>query len=497
MKADQPGGASERRIARPVLNLGVVEVVVVLSFVAAVTLLLLRNPRGLGVSLLFWVAIVAVVELLPVPILRGVQVSIAFPVLMAAGFLHPPAIAALIAFVGSLDPREFRFEVTLGRALFNRAQVALAVLSASAIFHALADVPSRWAAAVPAAFLATAGDYVINTGLVTAYVSILHRTPASEVFKRLRIGEPREFLVSYLGLGALGLYLAYIHSEVGFWSVAAFFIPVIFARQMFFKSRALEEAHEELKEREQVLRALSNRMAEERQDERSQIAAYLHDDLAQLLFRLALQIDVAKRHLQTDDLEGLSNDLELLRETKDRTSDKVRALIRDLHRSPLGRAGLAEALRSFVDDVGEGSGVRFQTNIADLRLAPPIQLLIYQIAREAIMNALKHARASTVSVSLRPDEGGLELLIQDDGVGFHPDGPRPEEHFGLTMMRERAQVAGGIFRIDSAPGEGTAVTVRFPTTWLEEREEPQGPESPRGEPQPAEVELPAARSIPA
>ena len=66
---------------------------------------------------------------------------------------------------------------------------------------------------------------------------------------------------------------------------------------MFFRSQALEEAHKELQEREQVLRALSNAMAEERADERLQIAGYLHDDLAQVLFRLSIQVDVARKLL--------------------------------------------------------------------------------------------------------------------------------------------------------------------------------------------------------
>src|SRR5205809_3967721 len=144
----------------------------------------------------------------------------------------------------------------------------------------------------------------------------------------------------------------------------------MFARQVFFRSKALEEAHVELQAREQVLEQLSNRMAEERQDERAQIAAYLHDDLAQLLFRLSLQVDIAKRHLKNADPTEDEKDIEQIRETKNRTNELVRALIRDLHRSPLGRKGLAEALKSFTEDVGRGSGVSFFTDVAELPLSP-------------------------------------------------------------------------------------------------------------------------------
>src|SRR5438093_12452035 len=102
------------------------------------------------------------------------------------------------------------------------------------------------------------------------------------MFGRLRVGGLAEFAVGYLGLGAIGLILSELQQKAGFWSVPTFLVPLVFARQMFFRCRALEEDHKELQQRERVLEALSNRMAEARQDERAQIAAYLHADLAQL-----------------------------------------------------------------------------------------------------------------------------------------------------------------------------------------------------------------------
>src|SRR5262249_19323907 len=152
----------------------------------------------------------------------------------------------------------------------------------------------------------------------------------------------QEFLISYVGLGLFGAVLASLFIKVGFWSVVTVLAPLLFARQMFFRSQALEEAHSELKEREQVLRALSNTVAEERADERMQIAGYLHDDLAQILFRLSIQVDVARKQLERADYAETARSLEKIRQAKQDTSDRVRALIRDLHRSPIGPKGLAE-----------------------------------------------------------------------------------------------------------------------------------------------------------
>jgi signal transduction histidine kinase len=250
---------------------------------------------------------------------------------------------------------------------------------------------------------------------------------------------------------------------------------------MFFRSKALEEAHKELQDREHVLRALSNRMAEERQDERMQIASYLHDDLAQLLFRLSIQVDVARRHLEAGKLDEAERQLVEIKETKNRTSDRIRALIRDLHRSPLGPAGLAEALQSFMAETGRESDVRFRTDIDEIDLPAPIALLLYQIAREGVMNALKHAKASNMWLSVKQDGDEVELVLRDDGVGFDDQAPEPEGHFGLTMMRERATVGGGTLKINSSPGQGATITVRFPTSWLQE-EGPAVPEA-QGQPQ--------------
>lgn len=464
-----------------------------------VTFLYARNPAT-DWWLLLWAATIALVEILPVPAWHGLQVSVGFPLLMVVAFVYAPAPAAITAFVGASDPREFRGEVGILRAMFNRSQVALSVLAASAVFHSLADLDSsRAVVLVPAALLAAVVDYVINSGVVTIAVSLNTGMAPARVIRELRVGRLSEFLVSYLGLAFFGLFLAKFYRENGFWAVPVFVIPVLLARQMFFRAKALEEAHKELQDREQLLRALSNRMAEERQDERLQIAAFLHDDLAQHLFRLSIQVDVARRHLAAGKLDDTEQTLEEIKETKNRTSDRIRALIRDLHRSPLGRAGLEEALHSFIAETARDSEVRFHTDIDELPLPPPIALLLYHIAREGVMNALKHAQAQNVWLTVKPIRDEVELVLRDDGVGFDTDVPAPEGHFGLTMMRERAHVVGGTIELKARPGAGATITVRLPTSWLateepEQRPTPPPDASPGSAPAPRG---PATESVPA
>src|SRR6266513_5466956 len=411
---------------------------------AILALLFSLDPLPFGVQWLLWSVLIAGIEFLPVPAWRGLTISVGFPVLIMVAILCPAGAAGAITFVGALDPREFRREVSLGVALYNRSQVALSVVAASAVFHAFhpASSPLHESAAwilVVAAALAALADYAVNAGLVTVYMSTKLGISAREMFRQLTIGNVRDFLISYLGLGILGLTLAvFVQAVTAKYAIPAFLAPLIFARQMFFRSQALEEAHVELTEREEILRELSNTMAEERADERLQIAGYLHDDLAQVLFRLSLQVDIAKKLLDKGDLAELQSQLEKIRESKQDTSDRIRALIRDLHRSPLGAKGLAEALESFTDEVGRDSGVHFHLDVHDVAMPAPIALLIYHIAREGLMNALKHAHASDFWIVVRGDPEFLELQLRDNGAGFDTSMPGPEGHFGMAMMRERA-----------------------------------------------------------
>jgi signal transduction histidine kinase len=421
--------------------------------------------------LLGWVVTIALVELVPVPMWRGTTISMGFPLLMVVAFIYDPAAAGAAAFLAASDPRELRHEVSLLRALFNRSQVALAVGASSAVFHSLAAVEtSSPFELIAAAGLAAVVDYAVNSTLVCLAASIHFWMNPLRVIRQLRVGRLSEFVVSYLGLAIFGVILARIFEteEVGFWAVPVIVLPLLLARQMFFRSKALEEAHKELQDREHMLRALSNRMAEERQDERQQIAAFLHDDLAQLLFRLSIQVDVARKHLDAGRVEEAEGMLSEIKETKNKTSDRIRALIRDLHRSPLGRAGLAEAIHGFLSEVGRESDVELHADIADVDVPAPVALLLYHNAREAVMNALKHASATNIWVDVKQDGDMVQMAVRDDGTGFDAEAPEPEGHYGLTMMRERAQVARGMIEVVSAPGEGTKVTVLFPTSWLQE-----------------------------
>jgi signal transduction histidine kinase len=132
---------------------------------------------------------------------------------------------------------------------------------------------------------------------------------------------------------------------------------------------------------------------------------------------------------------------------------------------------LSEALESFTDEVGRDSAIRFHHDVTELALPAPIALLMYHIAREGIMNAMKHAAPTDVWIAVNESGDDIVMELRDNGTGFDTSQPGPEGHYGMAMMRERAQVGGGRFEVKSAPGEGTTITVRFPTALLQRDQE--------------------------
>src|SRR5437588_1863264 len=209
--------------ARRISALEIFQISIVLPSLTLLAALIFIHPGVLTPSLLFWIAVVAAVELVQVPFWRGVQVSIGFPLLLAVGMINPPAAAALVALLGSMDPRELKREVSVLRAVFNRSQVAMAVLAASATFHALTNLHQGWPEVLSVAVLAGLADYVVNVALVSAAVSIAYKVPYAQSLQRMRIGRSAEFFVNYIGLGFFGTVLGklYVDPLIGVWAVPA------------------------------------------------------------------------------------------------------------------------------------------------------------------------------------------------------------------------------------------------------------------------------------
>ncbi len=219
---------------------------------------------------------------------------------------------------------------------------------------------------------------------------------------------------------------------------------------------ALENAR--LYERSRLLAAV---------EERQKLARELHDSVSQALYGIALGARTARTLLDRDPQAQsaqavLADPLDYVLSLAEAGMAEMRALIFELRPESLKKEGLVAALTKQADSLR--SRHRLEVEV-DLGAEPDIPLdvkeALHRIAQEATHNIAKHARARRVELRLGVRNGDVRLEIGDDGVGFDPQGEFPG-HLGLRSMRERAERIGGTFSLDSAPGQGTRLSVKCP-----------------------------------
>lgn len=219
----------------------------------------------------------------------------------------------------------------------------------------------------------------------------------------------------------------------------------------------LHEAHRQL----QVYAGQAEELATAR--ERNRLARELHDSVAQTLYGLTLQSEAASRKLSDGELGTVADRLIEIRQGALQSLQETRLLIYELRPPILEEVGLVAALRGRLDAVEARSGlsVHFDAGGID-KLPESLEMGLYGIAREALNNVLKHARASQVRVGLTQEGGKILLEVADDGVGFEPAARGVGSGLGLQSMLERAEQIGGKLEIQSAPGNGVSVRVQVP-----------------------------------
>jgi signal transduction histidine kinase len=201
------------------------------------------------------------------------------------------------------------------------------------------------------------------------------------------------------------------------------------------------------------------------EEERRRLARELHDDTIQSLIALNQRGQLAQMELEDHPaLEKLTEMQEMMAQI---IAD-LRRLTRDLRPIYLEDLGLVPALDMLVRDTNAALNipVNFETSGDDRRLRPEVELALYRLAQEALNNVVRHAQASLVVVRLDFAGDTIRLQIADDGCGFEvPESPAemaPVGHFGLLGMQERAELIGARLTVNSAPDQGTRVSVTLP-----------------------------------
>jgi len=200
-------------------------------------------------------------------------------------------------------------------------------------------------------------------------------------------------------------------------------------------------------------------------EERARLAREIHDTLAQGFVGISSQLDALAIKLNGD-MGVARQHLDLARKMARHSLTEARRSVMDLRTSELEGHNLSAALVASAYRWVAGSPVNVQVEVSSVKQKLPedLEQNLLRIAQEAVANALKHARAAVISVTLQEEAGILLLRVEDDGQGFEPSSEFSLRggHFGILGMRERAEKLGGQFNFTSHPGAGTQVEVKVP-----------------------------------
>jgi signal transduction histidine kinase len=226
--------------------------------------------------------------------------------------------------------------------------------------------------------------------------------------------------------------------------------------------QALEQIRNDLVEGEALRRELLRHTVAAQEEERARIARELHDETAQFLTALSLDLATMQKSVRRN--PESARILERLQSMSRQASQGIYRMVHDLRPAQLDDLGLTAALGYLVDEAQQNQ-LQVILNIEGTRqrLDPLVETVLFRIAQEALTNIKRHASANQAWMTLSFYAQEVRLAIRDEGVGFDPgETPRPPHGWGLAGMRERAESVGGHFNIDSAPGRGTLVDVVVP-----------------------------------
>jgi signal transduction histidine kinase len=226
-------------------------------------------------------------------------------------------------------------------------------------------------------------------------------------------------------------------------------------RKLLEQSRLMQEQ----------LRQLSRQILSAQEEERKRISRELHDQIAQTLTGINVRLAALKSEGMLNQ-KSLQKNITSTQRLVEKSVDIVHRFARELRPTVLDDLGLIPALHSFMKSFTTRTGVRTQLTAfaAVEQLNTAKRTVLFRVAQEALTNVARHAQASRVEVSIRKLADCVCMIIKDDGKSFnveHALQARGGTHLGLLGMRERLEMVGGNFAVESAPGKGTTVLAQI------------------------------------
>jgi two-component system nitrate/nitrite sensor histidine kinase NarX len=195
-------------------------------------------------------------------------------------------------------------------------------------------------------------------------------------------------------------------------------------------------------------------------EERQRLARNLHDAINQSLFSAGLIAEVLPR-VWDQDQDLARSSLEDLRRLTRSAQAEMRALLAELRPSTLIDSDLDELLQLLGNALSGRIDIPVTVTVSGKVILPAeVQVAFYRVCQEALSNVAKHAKANRAEINLKQEGDVVELCIRDDGQGFDSK-QTTSGHYGLGMMRERAEAVGALLSVTSQPGHGTELTIRW------------------------------------
>jgi PAS domain S-box-containing protein len=230
-----------------------------------------------------------------------------------------------------------------------------------------------------------------------------------------------------------------------------------------------KQAEEALQRSEAELRRLSTRLLEVQENERKRIAGELHDSIGQSLTAIKFGLENALSRISQDAAEESVELLEALVPVIQQASEEVRQIHTDLRPSLLDDLGIISTISWFCrefEKVYSAIKIEKQMDIQEKDVPEPLKIVIFRVLQEALNNISKYGKANLVRISLKGTTDKIEFVVEDNGQGFDIEHVQyvklSKRGFGLTSMKERIELSGGAFAIESTPGVGTVVRASWP-----------------------------------
>jgi signal transduction histidine kinase len=144
---------------------------------------------------------------------------------------------------------------------------------------------------------------------------------------------------------------------------------------------------------------------------------------------------------------------------------EMQALLLELRPVALQDAGLIPALQELCQAYRDRIGVAVDAALEPVELDPAVEHAVLRVVQEALANAVKHAHPNRIALRVRREDLQVEVSVTDDGAGFDPVQAANRHGMGLDLMRERVAELGGVFHLESGPGQGTTIRVLIPRGW--------------------------------